>query len=357
MPHPNSSTNGVAKVTPVDIKVASETHQNGVDAKPAKGDRVVRKKSSTAGNLMFTSFLAAYSALMVASFQGRIPYQKWETASLSELHTWAEWMVHHSYIPVVLSVVYIILTFGTQAYLKNRKGFDQELRMPLAIWSLILAVFSIAGSLRTVPMVYKILTEKGVQHLICEDTRYEWLADNPGGYWTLLFCLSKVPELVDTAFIILRKKELITLHWYHHFTVMLFCWQAWASCNLSGLIFAAMNLSVHAVMYTFYALTALGYRPTTFALFITLGQISQMVVGTAVTTYVVLDKLVWNPLKKLDFTLTIPGNFLAKQSIFDGQCLVSSGNALAGLVMYGSYLLLFVHFFVVTYCVKGAKGE
>ena len=30
--------------------------------------------------------------------------------------------------------------------------------------------------------------------------------------------------LVDTAFIIFRKHNLIFLHWYHHLTVALFCW-------------------------------------------------------------------------------------------------------------------------------------
>ena len=47
-----------------------------------------------------------------------------------------------------------------------------------------------------------------------------------------------------------------------------------------------MNLTVHALMYFFYTLTALGYRPTAYAQFITIIQILQMLVGTAVTAYV-----------------------------------------------------------------------
>jgi len=339
------------------IEPATVKPENGI-SKLAPGDKPPRKKKSRVGDVLFGAFLALYAALFGAAFQDRIPFQPWEKFTLKQHMAWAEWMIEYGWIPVVLSVLYIVFTFGTQWYLKDKAGLDQELRMPLAYWSLLLAAFSIAGSLRTVPVMFKIVQERGVMHLVCGDTRYEWLTEHPAGFWTLMFCLSKVPELIDTAFIVLRKKDLITLHWYHHFTVMLFCWQAWASCTLNGLIFAAMNLTVHAVMYSFYALTALGYRPNTFAIFITLGQISQMVVGTAVTAYVTMDKVFWHPVKKVDFSIAVPAWFLSPKPLPDGgECFVSSGNALAGFAMYGSYLLFFVHFFVKAYCLPGGKGE
>jgi elongation of very long chain fatty acids protein 6 len=34
---------------------------------------------------------------------------------------------------------------------------------------------------------------------------------------------SKVPETVDTLFIVLRRQELIFLHWYHHASVLIYC--------------------------------------------------------------------------------------------------------------------------------------
>jgi len=34
------------------------------------------------------------------------------------------------------------------------------------------------------------------------------------GLWVQLFILSKIPELIDTFFIVQRKRPLIFLHWY-----------------------------------------------------------------------------------------------------------------------------------------------
>jgi hypothetical protein len=38
-----------------------------------------------------------------------------------------------------------------------------------------------------------------------------------------LFIISKVPETIDTLFIVLRRQQLIFLHWYHHASVLVYC--------------------------------------------------------------------------------------------------------------------------------------
>lgn len=76
----------------------------------------------------------------------------------------------------------------------------------------------------------------------------------------MYFCLSKIPELIDTLFLLLKKKEVIFLHYYHHFVTLLYCWWGWASQTETGGSFAYMNLFVHSIMYSYYGVMAAGIR-------------------------------------------------------------------------------------------------
>lgn len=155
------------------------------------------------------------------------------------------------------------------------------------------------------------------------------------GFWVMLFIFSKIPELIDTLFIVLRKKPLIFLHWYHHVTVLLFCWNAYATSAGSGLYFVAMNFSVHALMYGYYCLQSLGMVPKSFpAVLITVSQIAQMIVGTGVC------------ISAWYYTYAT-----------EGACHNDFSNLLAGALMYGSYLYLFVDFALGRYTrIKGSPA-
>ncbi|XP_043074943.1 ELOVL fatty acid elongase 8a isoform X1 [Puntigrus tetrazona] len=77
------------------------------------------------------------------------------------------------------------------------------------------------------------------------------------------FYFSKVIELTDTVFFILRKKnnQLTFLHVYHHGT-MIFNWWAGVKYVAGGQSFfiGLINSFVHVVMYMYYGLAALGQR-------------------------------------------------------------------------------------------------
>ncbi len=81
----------------------------------------------------------------------------------------------------------------------------------------------------------------------CDNARY--YLDPFTGYWGWLFVMSKTPELGDSLFLVLRKRPLIFMHWYHHALTFLYGQvtyaeeQAWCRWSL------AMNLIVHTIMY------------------------------------------------------------------------------------------------------------
>ena len=143
-------------------------------------------------------------------------------------------------------------------------------------------------------------------------------------------------ELFDTFFILIHKKPLIFLHWYHHITVLLYCWHSYVTTSPPGIFFVVMNYSVHASMYFYYALMALKLRPKWFnPMIITAFQISQMIVGIAVT------------LVAFYYFMNDP----------EGNCKIERENNTAAFVMYGSYLFLFLQFFVGRYFAGVKKSK
>ena len=144
-------------------------------------------------------------------------------------------------------------------------------------------------------------------------------------YFLLFFTTSQLhSELIDTLFIVVHKKKLIFLHWYHHVTVLLYCWHSYVTSSPTGVFFCAMNYGVHSIMYFYYFLMAIKIKPP-WAMLITTLQISQMIVGVI---------------------LTVLGFVYVGSS---PNCWISTENNRAAFCMYGSYLALFLQFFVSRY--------
>jgi len=239
-------------------------------------------------------------------------------------------------IPVASVIAYVVfIVFGTMI-MKNFKPF--KLDLALTLWNLFLSLFSFYGAFRTVPhMLYRIATET-FEDTVCRPADVAYGA-GACGLAVQLFILSKIPELVDTVFIVLRKKPLIFLHWYHHVTVLLYCWNSYVTESAAGLYFASMNYTVHAVMYFYYFLMAAKMLPKAFpSWIITLMQISQMIVGT----FVVGACLYYNKYGGAKYG--------------PGECNNSDSNLIAGGIMYASYLYLFCEFAVKRF-VFGIKEQ
>jgi hypothetical protein len=91
-----------------------------------------------------------------------------------------------------------------------------DLKGPLRAWNLLLSVFSLVGFLRTLPhLAYYVLSDKdGLAHgfyaSLCRPAETSF-GQGANGLWTMLFIFSKVPELVDTAFVVLRGQKRVAL--------------------------------------------------------------------------------------------------------------------------------------------------
>ncbi|MGH0133513.1 UNVERIFIED_CONTAM: hypothetical protein FKN15_054343 [Acipenser sinensis] len=261
-----------------------------------------------------------------------------------------EWMKENWSKSFVFSALYAAVIFGGQQFMKQRQKL--ELRKPLVLWSLSLAVFSVVlvtdgwnsaagtdysdqdlhsiiGAVRTGWYMLYILDTSGFKQSVCDQSFYSGPVSK---FWAYAFVLSKAPELGDTVFIVLRKQRLIFLHWYHHITVLLYSWYSYKDRVAGGGWFMTMNYLAHALMYSYYAARAAGVRvPRPLAMLITTTQIAQMVMGLVVSGLV----------------------FFWMQ---DGRCFSYLDNILWASLMYLSYLFLFLSFFYQTY-IKGGSSS
>jgi len=235
------------------------------------------------------------------------------------------WMSQNWHWSIYITLAYLTSIYAGQLWMRQRQKYD--LRLSLTLWNLTLAVFSICATLRVLPELILLLQmDNGWYHSICSSCAD---VSPASAFWAWLFVLSKVVELGDTAFIVLRKQPLIFLHWYHHMTVLLYTWHSYADYIAPARWFVVMNYLVHSLMYTYYTLKSLRVRvPKPIAMAITALQLSQMVVGVGVNVYAALTKYQ------------------------GGNCDISWHHIQMGLCMYASYFLLFIHFFYQAYFSK-----
>lgn len=227
----------------------------------------------------------------------------------------------------VASSLYLIgLWVGTSS-MKDRPAF--KLDTILAVWNLLLAVFSFIGMVRTVPHLIMVFSNYGFEYTVCRAALVSY-GSGASGLWVALFIFSKYAELLDTVFLVLRKRNVSFLHWYHHCSVLLYCWHAYVWEMPTGIYFVAMNYTVHAMMYSYYFLALVCAKPPSWALLVTIMQLAQMAVGIIITVTHL--------------------RILIADSVTN--CDGHIPNLAAALGMYASYFILFAQFLFQRYCQK-----
>ncbi|VDK63109.1 unnamed protein product [Anisakis simplex] len=182
-----------------------------------------------------------------------LPFEKVDDPVGMTLFVQRNW--YHS---ITVSVGYFILIKLIQRFMQYRQAFN--LRTPLFLWNVSLAVFSLIGFIRFTEDVIYSVAHLGMYRSLCYTVHPKSVA----AFWALLFGLSKIVELGDTLFIVLRKKPLIFLHYYHHAAMLICSAHTGAEHAASGRFVVTMNFFVHSIMYSYYASTAYGFRPPKF---------------------------------------------------------------------------------------------
>jgi len=245
---------------------------------------------------------------------------------------WCNWAATNWQIPLVACAIYLSGVVGVERIMRHRPKLT--LRVPIMGWNFLLSVFSVGGAVSCIPALLY-----GQENGLLSRGFYASVCAHPSSYgcgrvgvFVLLFILSKLVELVDTLWLRLRKVPVIPLHWYHHATVLLYCWHSYSARIGTGLWYASMNYFVHSIMYFYFGVTQLGpggrKLAKRFSMLITLLQLSQMVMGIVITVAAVV--------------------YHSRGE----TCYVSLANSALGLGMYTSYFVLFAVLFKQNYFEK-----
>lgn len=232
----------------------------------------------------------------------------------------------------IIAAYYAILAGGS-FIMKGLPAF--KLKTIFQIHNFALTLVSGGLLLLFIEQIIPTLYNNGLFYTIC----------NVGGGWTqplvLLYYLNyltKYVELLDTIFLVVKKKPLTFLHCYHHGATALLCFTQLVGSTSVSWVPISINLMVHVVMYWYYFQSARGIR-VWWKQWITRLQIAQFVIDIGFiyfASYTYFTSTYWPHIPNA------------------GNCAGEEYAAYSGVGVITSYLVLFISFYVATYK-KGGK--
>lgn len=218
--------------------------------------------------------------------------------------------------PIGCAICYLLFCFIGHKMIRFQRALD--LQMSNLLWNAALCVISFAGMCRTIPLLLSVVyapSSSIFESLCVFKGAY---ANGPGGFWIGVFVCCRILQLLDTAFIILRKKPLQVVHWFQHMTMVLYCWDAFATRCPILMFIAGANYTLNAIMYGSLCLVALKLKVVNLSavpLMITIMQICESVMGLCLCS-------------------------TSLYYIMKGNDCGNPRNIISGIMMYGSVLFL-----------------
>ncbi|KAL9128604.1 MAG: hypothetical protein Q9217_002738 [Psora testacea] len=231
-------------------------------------------------------------------------------------------------------ITYYVMIFIGREFMKKREAF--KLNGLFMLHNLYLTLISGILLALFIEQLVPTLWKHGVFFAIC-DHRGGWTAPLVTLYY--LNYLTKYLELLDTVFMVLKKKPLTFLHTYHHGATALLCYTQLIGITSVSWVPITLNLLVHVVMYWYYFQAARGVR-IWWKKWITRLQIIQFVIDLGFVYFASYTYFASTYFPKLPSA---------------GSCAGEEFAAFAGMGILSSYLLLFISFYFATY--KKEKGQ
>lgn len=228
---------------------------------------------------------------------------------------------------MITIVGYYVLIFGGREIMKNRPAY--KLNGLFMVHNFILSTFSAALLILFAEQLIPTVWNRGLYDGVCG-----------AGGWTkplvvlyFLNYMTKYYELLDTVFLVLKKKPLTFLHCYHHPATAFLCYTQLIGRTSVSWVPITLNLFVHVVMYWYYFQSARGVK-IWWKEWITRLQIAQFVIGLGFIYFATWDY----------YTSTY-----APWLPHVGTCAGEEFAAFAGCATLSSYLFLFISFYFATY--------
>lgn len=192
-------------------------------------------------------------------------------------------LLESPYKMLAFTSTYLLIVLLGPKVMANRKPFD--LRKTIVVYNFFCVLLSLFIFSLTCVAIYKV----GGYSIAC-DSMAKYQSEGLDyvfvdiGY---IFFLSKIVEYWDTIFFILRKKnrQITFLHVYHHATMTVFTWLGVKFLpGSSNIVYPLFNSLIHAVMYTYYGLSACGpsmHKYLWWKKYLTKMQISQFLIFLA----------------------------------------------------------------------------